>query len=272
MERHWTLADIPWAKFDSARVAADLVPLVKAAAMVEHNSGDYVTYLCNVFPDDAEFRAAAAAWGVEEVQHGQALARWAEMADPAWNFSAAFARFVDNYRLPLDAETSVRGSRAGELIARCIVEVGTSSFYSAIRDACGEPVLKHVCNRIAGDEFRHYKLFYDHLRRYRRSEDINLAKRLFIAFGRVAETGDDELATAYWAGNDLREAYDRERHGRAYAGRAGRLYRFGHIQRAVGMALKACGLEPQGRIGRLASRAAWNFLQRRNANLARLVA
>jgi hypothetical protein len=272
MERHWTLADIPWANFDPAKVDPGLVPLVKAAAMVEHNSGDYVAYLRNVFPDDAEFRAAAETWGVEEVQHGQALARWAELADPAWDFSAAFARFVDNYRLPLDATASVRGSQAGELIARCIVEVGTSSFYSALRDAAAEPVLRHVCNRIAGDEFRHYKLFYDHLRRYRQRDDINLAKRLFIAFGRVAETGDDELATAFWAGNALPEAYDRERHGRAYAARAGRLYRYGHIQRAVGMALKACGLEPQGRVGRLASRAAWNFLQRRNASLARLAA
>ncbi|HLB06714.1 MAG TPA: ferritin-like domain-containing protein, partial [Alphaproteobacteria bacterium] len=213
----WRLDDIPWHELDRSKLTPDLIAIVKAACMVEHHGADYGTYLGNVFHDDLEFVAAARAWAVEEVQHGQALRKYAELADPSFDFDDAFGRFVAGHRLPLDVSESVRGSRCGELIARCIVEVGTSSFYSAIRDAADEPVLKHICNRIAGDEFRHYKLFYDHLRRYRQREDINLAKRLRIAFGRVAETGDDELATAYWAGNDLREAYDRERHGRAYA-------------------------------------------------------
>ncbi|MEQ8266944.1 MAG: hypothetical protein RH982_07095 [Parvibaculum sp.] len=34
--------------------------------------------------------------------------------------------------IPLDAVQSVRGSRGGELIARCVVESGTSSCYTAI--------------------------------------------------------------------------------------------------------------------------------------------
>ncbi len=149
MARHWTLDDIPWARFDAARVDADVLKAVKAAAMVEHNGGDYVTYLCNVFPDDPEFQAAARAWGAEEVQHGQALARWARLADPGFDFEARFARFLAGFRLPLEAERSVRGSRTGELLARCMVEVGTSSFYSAMRDAADEPVLKEICRRIA---------------------------------------------------------------------------------------------------------------------------
>ncbi len=73
--------------------------------------------------------------------------------------------FAPAIKLPLDASSSVRGSQAGEMMARRIVETGTSSYYSALKDATEEPVLKQVCAKIAADEFRHYKLFYEHLRR-----------------------------------------------------------------------------------------------------------
>ena len=106
--------------------------IIKAASLVEHNGLDYATYLCNVFHDDPTFQDTARQWAREEVQHGEALARWAELADPCWRFKDSFKRFTDGYRLPLDATQSVRGSRTGELIARCIVETGTSSYYSAL--------------------------------------------------------------------------------------------------------------------------------------------
>ena len=64
----------------------------------------------------------------------------------------AFERYRDGYKLPLDANASVRGSRTGELIARCMVETGTSSYYTALGEATTEPVLKQVCKLIAADE------------------------------------------------------------------------------------------------------------------------
>ena len=117
---HWTLDDIPWDRFDASAVDADILALIKAAAMVEHNGGDYAIYLCNVFDGDAAFCEAARDWAAEEVQHGVALARWARLADSDFDFDAAFKRFTDGYKLPLDARASVRGSRTGELIARCV--------------------------------------------------------------------------------------------------------------------------------------------------------
>ena len=56
---HWTLDDIPWDRFDPTAVDPDILALVKAAAVVEHNGGDYAIYLCNVFDGDAAFCAAA---------------------------------------------------------------------------------------------------------------------------------------------------------------------------------------------------------------------
>lgn len=272
MSRHWTLDDIPWERFDASAVDADLVKAIKAAAMVEHNSGDYVIYLCNVFDGDPTFQDAARAWGAEEVRHGEALARWARLADPAFDFEDCIRRFRAGYRLPLEARTSVRGSRSGELLARCVVEVGTSSLYCAIRDATEEPVLRDICQRIAGDEFRHYKLFLGYFRHYLGLEPLGLWRRLRVAFGRVAETTDDELAYAYYCGTADRAAYDRKRCSRAYERRAGGLYRFGHIARALAMILKAVGLKPQGYLQTLVARVVWRLLGLRQRRLVRLAA
>ena len=270
MARHWTLDDIPWDRFDPAKVDPEVLKAVKAACLVEYNAADYVRYLHNVFADDAEFREAASSWGVEEVQHGEALAKWVGLADPDFDFDDALKRFREGYSLPQDASESVRGSRAGELIARCVVEGGTSSFYSAIRDAADEPVLKVICAKIAGDEFRHFKLFLDHFRRYQPMERLPLVRRLYVAMTRINEASDDELAMAYYCGNGLTEPYDRKRHAAAYGARASRLYRFGHIQRATGMVLKACDLKAQGRLSKYAARATWRLIQWRGRQMAKL--
>jgi hypothetical protein len=260
----WTLEDLPWDRFDPARVDRDILRVVKAASMIESNGGDYATYLCKVFSDDAAFQAAARAWAQEEVQHGQALARWARLADPAFDSKAAFKRFTEGYSLPLEAAASVRGSRAGELVARCIVEVATSSYYAALHDASGEPLLKEICKRISADELRHYKLFYTHLKRYLESERIGRWRRLLVALGRIAESGDDELAYAYYAANAGGEAYDRKRWSRAYLSRACGYYRLAHVQRAVAMTFKAAGLKPQGHLSTWAAWAAYRLLHARS--------
>lgn len=270
--KHWTLDDIPWEKFDRSKVDPEILRVIKAAAMVEHNGLDYGVYLRNVFAQDADFKAATENWAVEEVQHGKALGRWAQMADPDFDFDASFARFRDGYKLPLDATQSVRGSLAGELMARCIVETGTSSYYTALRDAADEPVLKEICARIAADELRHYKLFYTHMRRYIDSERLGFWGRLRIGFSRILESEDDELAYAYYAANGDGRDYNRRDNTRAHALRAYRVYRPGHLQRAVAMVFKAVGLNPQGRLSQWVTRAAWNFMRWRISRLERAAA
>jgi rubrerythrin len=262
--KHWRLEDVAWDRFDPAQVDPSIVPLVKAAAMVERNGVDYAVYLGRVFVDDPDFRRASDNWAIEEVQHGDALGRWAMLADPGWNFEAAFQRYRDGYKLPLDADASVRGSRTGELIARCMVETGTSSYYTALAEATGEPVLQQVCKLIAADEYRHFKLFYDHMRRYLARERLGMLNRLKIAAGRITESEDDELAFAYHCGNEPEAtAYEHKRCIAAYMGRAISFYRFRHIERAMGMILKSVGLPPRGRLSSAGARLTWTLLQRR---------
>lgn len=267
----WTLETIDWGRFDASKVDPEILRITKAAALVERNAGDYGLYLDRVFADDAAFGEDVRRWVDEEVQHGMALGRWAQMADPSWDFDAAFARFRAGYQLPLDATSSVRGSQTGEMMARCIVETGTSSYYSALQDMTGEPVLKQICGRIASDEFRHYKLFYDQMQRCLERRRLGSLQRLWIGWGRLAESEDDELAYAYYAANLPQDVpYDRLTAVRAYARRAYRLYQPFHVRRAMSMVLKAVGLGTTGWLNSLMTRAGLWFLRTRIAKYTAL--
>jgi hypothetical protein len=264
----WTLDDIPWQNFDPMRVDPDLLRIVKAASLVEYNGGAYAHHLCRVFADDPEFQDTARRWGAEETQHGEALARWAALADPDFDFAGAFARFQAGYRVDLDADTSRRGSRSGEMIARCIVEIGTSSYYTALKEAAAEPVLAEICRHIAADELRHYRLFYKNLSRYLAREHLGRWARLHVALSRVAESEDDELAYAYFAANGSGE-YDRRRWRGEYGRRSFSLYRRHHVERGIAMLLKAAGLKPNGRLSRVAGAVAWRAMRWRVGRMAR---
>jgi len=266
----WALDDVDWAAFDASKVDRDLLSAVKAAALVELNAPDYVTYLKRVYettrPDAVP---SIEHWGKEEVLHGLALGRWAEMADPEFHLETAFQRFREGYR-PAHFESgtgSVRGSRRGEMIARCVVESGTSSYYSAIRDATEEPVLREIAGRIAADEFRHYQLFYTILTTETEPE-LPLWKKIWVAITRVNESEDDELSYAYYAANvpkarETEEPYIRKIYAKAYHARAMVLYRRHHIDKMVKMVAKPAGLNPAGRVSAFASAALWRILSRR---------
>ena len=122
----WRLDEVHWAAFDRSKVEPWMAAAIKSAALVELNAPDYVAYLKRVFDGaDASTISAIERWGCEESQHGLALGRWAEMADPSFSLEEAFARFHAGYRPSHFVTTgtkSVRGSRRGEMIARCVVE------------------------------------------------------------------------------------------------------------------------------------------------------
>lgn len=269
---YWTLDDIPWDRFDRDKLDPDILQIVKAASLIEYNGEAYARFLARVFDADPVFRTEAQRWGEDEVRHGEALGRWADMADPAFDFATAVSRFRRGYQIDFDRDTSRRGSRSGEMIARCVVEAGTSTYYSALRDAAEEPVLKDICRRIAADEIRHYKLFHRNLACMLRHERIGFWRRLRIALGRVAETGDDELAYAYYAANEAGRPYNRQYYAQSYARRAYAICRRRHIAHGTALIFKAVGLAPSGPACRFAGRLAWRLTRARAAWLAQIAA
>ena len=269
----WTLEDVRWSSFDPSAVDPAMVTAIKAAALVEYNAPDYVTYLKRVFHDSGETTLAnIERWGAEESQHGRALGRWAEMADPSFRLEDAFARFRKGYQpahFAGEEAGSVRGSRRGEMIARCVVESGTSSYYSAIRDATEEPVLKEIAGRIAADEYRHYKLFYETLHQQDEPE-MSFLRGLWVAATRVRESDDDELAYAWYCANvpadqESARPYDRKLHSRLAARTSMTIYRRRHIEKLVQMVAKAVGANPHGRLADWGGALLWHLMQKRSA-------
>lgn len=254
---HWTIESLPWDKLEPAKASPVMLKLAKAAALVEYNGHIYADYLCNVFQEDQEFCDIIRHWAAEEVQHGQALGTWAARVDPGWDFDAAVQRFRDGYKIDIDAMDSKRGSRAGELVSRCIVETGTSNYYTALSEASEEPVFRQLCRHIAADELRHYKLFYSHLGRYLKQDRLNRFKRFLVSLSRIQELDDDELPYAFYAANYTGEPYDRVQVAVDYIGMAYSFYRPHHVDRMVGMVFKASGLKPHTWLHGLAARYAY---------------
>ncbi len=156
-----------------------------------------------------------------------------------------------------------------------MVETGTSSYYTALGDAAEEPVLRDICRLIAADEFRHYKLFYDHMRRYLSRERIGMLRRLRIAAGRVGERRTTSWPTPGTAATSSADTSDTSTTVAAPVAmsRAMAFYRFRHIERGMSMVFKAVGLKPRGRLSDLSAKGAWHLLQwRRRLLMARLAA
>ena len=151
----------------------------------------------------------------------------ARLADPGWNFQAAFARYRAGYKIQLDADASIRGSRTGELIARCMVETGTSSYYTALAESTDEPALKQVCKLIAADEYRHFKLFYDHMQALPGARTTVLpAGGCASPWAESAKARMTSSPIAFHCGNEPEGMpYDHDRCIAGYMGRAMGFYR-----------------------------------------------
>ena len=264
--RRWNLDSIPWDRFDPARVDPQLLALARGACLVEFNADAYTDYLCRVFDDDPELQTQFRIWGEEEKQHGLALKKWVEMADPSFDFERSLALFRSAYQqVPDEGGDSIRGSRARELVARCIVETGTSSYYSALRDASDEPAFKEICRLIALDEVRHFKMFREPLdRKYGPREKLGRLPRFKVVAGRMLETSDEELSFAYRAGNFPDEPIEQAR-SREYSAdfmkKISHLYKPEHYQMILGLAVKVVGVRISQRIRNFLAHAGYYLLR-----------
>src|SRR5207302_2345432 len=147
-----------------------LFQVVVLASFIETGSDLYAHNLVAYFDDDAEVAHwLAESWEHEEVQHGAALKIYAEHAWPGFDWQHAFDAFFDEYSRTCTVP-DLEPARALELAARCVVEMGTATLYSALHAYAHEPVLKDLASRIYADEVRHYKHFYRYFRRYQQRE------------------------------------------------------------------------------------------------------
>lgn len=271
MSQKWKYEDIDWSLFDPTKVNIDILRIIKAGSVIEHNSVDYGLYLKGVFAADSSIHKEIDDWAADEIKHGKVLAQWVKLVDPSYDFEDRFKAYAQGFPIDTHAQESIRGSCAAELLTRCMVEIGTTSFYTAVKDATDEPLLKHICTKIAADEFRHYKLFYKHLGRYQAQEKLGFFKRFRITMNRLMEDQDDELPFAFYTANAETAPYNRRRYIQEYGKIVYGCYQKIHVERSMAMFCKAIGANPQGWLQKMLTFVAFRMLSSKAAKYAKAV-
>jgi hypothetical protein len=179
----------------------DLLAILKTTALVESRADQYAEYLHSVFwPRDRRWREAIERWNSEERQHGALLRQLVAAADPLFDFDVAMRRYTDAVPYHVCDGHSVRGSIAGELVARCVVEALASTFYRALRDSLSTTVCGEALAALARDEARHYGMFVAMLREEQEGPHaLGLWRRCWIGLRRMTELGDEQIIGAYVA-------------------------------------------------------------------------
>lgn len=160
--RHWSLSDIPYDHIIRGDIVddEDWFLLVTASSFVEILSELYSQNLQTYYAgDSAACQWLHDYWEPEEMQHGASLRRYVETVWPDFDWDRGFAGFRQDYS-PYCQVALLGPTRGLEMAARCVVETGTASFYTMIRDASPEPVLSTLAGHIRQDEVHHFKMFY----------------------------------------------------------------------------------------------------------------
>ncbi len=157
----WNVEDIDFASIDPETIRHDklMFYMLASASLVEIMAELYTDNLIEKFRDNPEVVSwLRQYWQHEEVQHGYALKAYVERVWPEFDWQLANASFRKEYSA-LCTEEQLEDSPALELIARCVVETGTTTMYHAVHDYVREPVLRELFTNIKMDESNHYAHF-----------------------------------------------------------------------------------------------------------------
>jgi rubrerythrin len=195
----WSMDAIPYRDLDGAAVRDDalLFAILASASFIEITSDVYTANLVAFFDSDPTVVDwLAHHWEPEELQHGAALKRYVQTAWPEFDWEGAYRGFLGEYMRCCTID-QLNPTRALEMVARCVVETGTASFYRMLSDAAPEPVLRELAARISSDEVRHYKNFYRFFLRYREREHPGRAAVLKTLYSRVMEVDNEDAHIAF---------------------------------------------------------------------------
>ena len=195
----WSIDEIPFAAIDRDEISNDrlLFYMLASASFVEITTHLYTDNLIAFYRGDDELTEwLAHNWVAEEMQHGAALKRYVQTAWPDFDWEAGYRGFFEDYRHCCSIDL-LANTQALEMVARCVVETGTSTFYRALSDMTDEPVLKQLTANISTDEVRHYKNFYHAFLRYHEREGNSRLKVLRTLWSRISEVDNEDAFLAF---------------------------------------------------------------------------
>jgi hypothetical protein len=243
----WLIEDIPFHALAHDQVCDDqrLFYILASASFIEITSDLYSHNLVEFFRLDDEVAGwLERNWENEELLHGAALKRYVQTAWPDFDWEAAYRTFLADYT-PFCTLDRLASTRALEMVARCVVETGTATFYRMLSEVSPDPVLKRLAAEISADEVRHYKHFYRYFLRYQALERPSRAAVMRTLWSRAAEVESEDAFYAFKAlfaarhpdSEFRRSDYEAYRDGVVQLARQ----RFPHAM-AVKMLLKPLGL------------------------------
>lgn len=196
----WGLDDIPFEQIEvsKARNSEELFYLVTSASFIEIASDLYTSNLIQHFQgDEAVVQWLQDHWQHEEMRHGYSLRDYVRHVWPEFDWQSAYDSFFDEYSRMCTIE-EFEPTRGLEMVARCVVETGTATFYTALSLHAAEPVLAGIAARIRAEEVGHYKHFYQYYRQYSEAESPSRWRVLGAIRRRVLEARNSDAEVALW--------------------------------------------------------------------------
>jgi rubrerythrin len=197
--QHWHLDEINFDAIQAELVHNDqfLFLTLASASFVEILSETYAGNLIQHYQGDAEITDwLRNNWQRDEVQHGQALKRYVQIVWPEFNWEKAYEAFRLQYSALCTME-QLEQRKGLELLARCVIETGTSSFYRAMQSYVREPVLQLLLEKIKVDETAHYAHFRRYFDLYNRRDQYSLAAIMATIWRRLRDIGGEDAYIAF---------------------------------------------------------------------------
>ena len=222
----WYYQDIPYSNIEPKKIKDNdfLFYLIVSASFIEITSDVYEKNLSKFYQgDEGAVQWLKNVWEIEEIQHGEALRTYINHVWEDFNWDAAYRRFLDYY-LPLCTPEEFQDTRAKEMLARMVVETGTSTFYKALEryaEDKEEPVLAQIAHNISKDEVYHYDMFEKIYDRYNEMEKLSKEEIVKVIYHRLKMVDAEDGRLAYRAiyeelhGDSFKDEYYEEHKKRA---------------------------------------------------------
>ena len=200
----WHYEDIPYENIDKAKVQKKefLFYLITSASFIEITSDVYEKNLATFYQDNPEVvQWLEKVWEPEELQHGKALKKYVQTVWSDFDWEEAYDKFRQEY-LPHCTLEEFQPTKAKEMLARMVVETGTSTFYRAIErfsQDLNEPILAQISHNISKDEVYHYDTFYETYEHYNATERLGKNEILKVIYDRLKMVDGEDGRIAYKA-------------------------------------------------------------------------
>ena len=198
----WNYETIDYDAVDRERFKENrvLFKITAIASFIEITSDLYEKNLVEFYEGDDEIVGwLENVWEPEEIQHGKALRKYVETIWPEFDWQAAYDGFREEYG-KLCTLDEFQPTRAKEMLARMVVETGTSSLYRAVESYAkeiGEPVLAEIAHNIYRDEVYHYEQFDEGFKKYNRTEKLSRSDIVKVIYARLREAKDEDIGIAH---------------------------------------------------------------------------